>query len=233
MKLKTLFVILALVLFFSTCKSPSGPDGTTPSPSGPTTGTITGTITQAGTSSAVSGASVSTAPATTTVTADAQGVYTITNVSPGAYTLTASASGYIDNSTSVTVTAGQTATANLALQADYSGSWNGTTSQDKIISFVIVDNGISEFQFGFKVKGSGITVSGTTKINYSTPRQISGNTFTISGTSTISYWPSKIDMSYEFVGTFTSSTNAEGTMNFTLSGGASGSASGTWTASKS
>jgi len=233
MKLKTLFVILALLLFFSTCKSPTSPDtGGTSQDTTPTTGTISGTVTEAGTSSAISGASVSTTPATTTATTNAQGAYTISNVSPGSYTVTASASGYIDKDTSITVTAGQTATASLTLQADYSGSWSGTTSQGRTIAFTVVDNAITTFSFGFEVSGPGVTSSGTITINYSTPHSISGNTFTISGTSILTTWPSTIYFSHEFNGTFSSPTAASGDMTFTLSGGTSGSASGTWTANK-
>jgi len=233
MKFKTLFVILALLLFFSTCKSPTSPDDTTTPPdTTPTTGTIVGTITESGSSAAISGASVSTLPATTTVTTNSQGAYTISNVSAGSYTVTASASGYIDNNTNITVTAGQTTTANLALQANYSGSWSGTTSQGRTISFTIVDNAITQFSFGFQVSGSGVTSSGTITINYSSPQSISGNTFTINGTTTLVYWPTPIYMPYTFNGTFSSPTAASGTMTFTLSGGASGSSSGTWTANK-
>jgi hypothetical protein len=58
---------------------------------------------------------VSTQPATTAATTDAQGRYSISNVAPGAYTVAASKSGYLSASAGATLTAGQTSTANLAL----------------------------------------------------------------------------------------------------------------------
>jgi hypothetical protein len=195
-----------------------------------TTGTISGIVTDASTGTPLAGASVSTQPATTTETTDAQGSYTISDVEPGAYTVTASASDYVDGNINVTVTVGETTTANLALQADYSGNWSGTTSQGKSISFTIVDNTITQLSFGFVVSGSGCTVSGTTTITYSPPKQISGNTFTISGSLQFG-WPTTY-MSYTFNGTFSSPTTSDGTANFTLTGGCAGSANATWSATR-
>jgi len=225
MRLKTFFIILALLIFFSTCKSPESPeDQITNGDQTPTTGTISGTVTDVGTATPLVGASVSTQPATTTATTGAQGTYTISNVSPGSYTVTASVSDYVEESVSVTVTAGQTATANLALQADYSGSWSGTTSQGYNISFTVVDNAIPEITFGFKTVGPICTASGTLTIHHTPSWLISGNTFTISGTVS--------DMSYTFNGTFDSPTTASGTAEFTSGGMCSGTGSATWAANK-
>lgn len=232
-KQKIFIIILALLISFSSCDSPTSPDdASSPPDQTPTTGTISGTVTVAGTTTPISGASVSTLPSTTTVTTNAQGSYTISNVSPGSYTVTASATGYTDNSANVTVTAGQTGTADIALQADYSGSWSGSTTQGKNISFTVVNNAITQFSFGFQISGPGLTSSGTITVNYSTPQAISGNTLSVSGQTLLSAWPTTIYMSYSFNGSFSSPTAASGTMDFTLTGGSSGSASGTWTANK-
>jgi hypothetical protein len=228
MKLKTFFAVLVLFLFFSKCKSPTSPDDTSPPP--PTTGTISGTVTGSGSNSAISGASVSTSPVTTTVATDSQGRYTITNVSPASYTVIASASGYIDNSVSITVTAGQTATANVVLQSVYAGSWSGTTSQGKSITFTVVDNALTEFHFEVTVSGPGGTFDTEFGTTFQTPKPISGDTFADSGTTTIPGTTTTI--SYTLNGTFSSPTEASGTLTFTLSGGTSGSASATWTANK-
>lgn len=189
----------------------------------PTTGTISGTVTEEGTSMPIAGASVSTQPATTTATSDAQGNYTISDVDEGSYTVTASASGYMDDSTNVTVTAGQTSTADLALQADYSGSWSGTTTQGREISFTVSNSAITQITFGFEVSGIYCTVSGSLTTSQSPPPQISGNTFTYSGTAT--------DLSYTFNGTFDSPTAVSGTADMSHSF-CVGSASFTWSATK-
>jgi WD40 repeat protein len=89
-----------------------GGPGTTPAP---TLGTISGRVTSASGGAGIAGAIVSTTPATAGATADAQGNFSIANVTPGTYTVTATATGYVAGSTTVSVVAGQTATANLSL----------------------------------------------------------------------------------------------------------------------
>lgn len=79
-----------------------------------TTGTITGTVTNASNSSAVSGAAVSLSNGASTTTAS-NGTYTLSNVAAGTYTMTVTANGFQQWSGSVTVTAGQTTTRNVAL----------------------------------------------------------------------------------------------------------------------
>lgn len=112
------------------------------------------------------------------------------------------------------------------LNPDYSGSWSGTTSQGKSISFTVVDNAITHFSFEFEwISGTGCTVSGTVSNNYDTPLTISGNTFAISGTIP--------GLSYTFNGTFSSETTANGTSNLTASGTCQSTASPTWSANKS
>lgn len=92
---------------------PTGPGG----PTGPTvtTGTISGRVTHASTGAGLAGATVTTQPATSTATTDAQGNYTIANVTAGAYTVSVSMSGYTAATTMITVVAGQTGTANVSL----------------------------------------------------------------------------------------------------------------------
>ncbi|GIF71228.1 PQQ-dependent sugar dehydrogenase [Asanoa siamensis] len=83
-------------------------------PPAPTTGTVRGTVTNAGTGAPIVGASVTLAPGGgSTVTASGGG-YQFGAVPPGTYTVTATSSGQ-SASKQVTVTAGGTATANLAI----------------------------------------------------------------------------------------------------------------------
>jgi TonB-linked SusC/RagA family outer membrane protein len=78
------------------------------------TGQVTGTVTGEG-GRPISGASVSVAGTTRGETTDAAGRYTITAVPAGSHVIRATAAGYAEATTSVTVTAGQTANANLSL----------------------------------------------------------------------------------------------------------------------
>ncbi len=115
--------------------------------------------------------------------------------------------------------------AGAASSNPYAGSWSGSTSQGKPLSFVVVGNAISTITFGWHGTGS-CTVDGETTITYNPPRAISGNTFTLTGSGILAY---------TLNGTFASSSSATGSVSFTFSNPypactASGSAS--WSASK-
>jgi thermitase len=79
------------------------------------TGAIAGTVTAAKTKKAISGATVDCGTAGKATTAT-DGSYGIGSVPAGSYTCTASASGFRAKSSSVSVTGGQTTTANFALR---------------------------------------------------------------------------------------------------------------------
>ena len=93
--------------------------------SAPTTGTITGWVKTAG-GAAISGATVATSTGGYSTTTNSSGVYTLSNVTAGTYNVTASKSGYDSSSSNVTVTAGNTTTANFTLQVT-AGGMNGNT----------------------------------------------------------------------------------------------------------
>lgn len=95
-------------------------------------GTINGKVTDASTAAALAGASVSTQPASGTATTDAQGNFTIANVSPGSYTVQVTAATYATTSTNASVTAGQTATANIALAPLLYADLTVTTTADAV-----------------------------------------------------------------------------------------------------
>ncbi len=79
----------------------------------PNTGTISGTISDAASLAPISGATIS--DGTRTAVSGVNGSYTLSYVPAGAYTVTASAAGYQGASRSVSLTAGQTVTANFTL----------------------------------------------------------------------------------------------------------------------
>lgn len=84
----------------------------------PATGTVTGTVTANG--SPVSGATVTLNGRT--ATSATNGSFTFTDVDPGSYDVSASASGFDCQATTVTVTAGETATADIACTGPPSGA---------------------------------------------------------------------------------------------------------------
>lgn len=107
-KLYLLIVIISLAIFAGCSKDDN--------PANPSTkGNISGKITEQGTGNEISGASISTQPATTTVTSDNAGNYSITNIEAGNYTLTVTMNGYFPNTANVSVTANQTSTSNISL----------------------------------------------------------------------------------------------------------------------
>ncbi len=77
-------------------------------------GSVTGTVKDS-LGAVLQGAQIVLQPTATTVASDAQGVFLITDVKPGTYTLTTSYVGFADSTTTVVVTAGQTATVNATL----------------------------------------------------------------------------------------------------------------------
>ena len=86
-------------------------DTTTP----PTTGNLTGKVIDGVTGLAVVNAEVSTAPSTTVVFTDETGYYNFSNLQPGSYTVSISKNYYSSTSSSITITAGLTTTADFSL----------------------------------------------------------------------------------------------------------------------
>jgi TonB-linked SusC/RagA family outer membrane protein len=81
------------------------------------TGQITGRVTEAKTSQPLAGATVTVLGTQLHATTAADGGYTISGVQPGSQRVSATLIGYGASETAVTVTAGQTATANIGLSA--------------------------------------------------------------------------------------------------------------------
>jgi hypothetical protein len=79
------------------------------------TGMIRGKVTNAGGDTLIAGASVTTSPATSSVTTNSLGEYTISNVNPDAYTVTATKTGYNEGNTAVTVLTGKVAVGDIKM----------------------------------------------------------------------------------------------------------------------
>lgn len=102
-------VLVCSVLLLTCKKDESAPTQT------PTTGTIQGQVTNETGDTVIVNAIITTSPATSSVSTNTQGSYTIPNVSPGQYTVTAAKGGYNSGSVAIAVLAGQTTTANIHL----------------------------------------------------------------------------------------------------------------------
>ncbi len=105
---RLLLLSLGLILLTISCKKEETVE---PSPYGK----LTGTITEFETDSLISKANVFTQPATSYVTTDTNGQYTIYNIQPGEYTVTAAKSGYDTLKVGVTIIADKTTEADFIL----------------------------------------------------------------------------------------------------------------------
>jgi uncharacterized protein (TIGR02145 family) len=108
-RLASLCCMILLLSFSFSCK-----DNPTDSEK---TGIIIGKVTDSNKGSSISSANISTDPVTNTVTTNSTGDYEISGVNPGSYSVSASKTGYFTNSVEISVTAGNTTTADIALSS--------------------------------------------------------------------------------------------------------------------
>ena len=138
--------------------------------------TIEGKVTNPTGDTLIAGVNVSTIPPTSTVSTNEQGYYIIDSIPPGQYMVTASKSGYAPDSVKITVSAGQTATANLAV------SLISTKPPVDLFAFKFQSNDYWEFDWKktigtFSISGSGSsTTTGKFRITLTQPAIISGDT---------------------------------------------------------
>jgi len=189
-----LTVLLLAVGVYLGCSSGGG---STPDPDpnpDQITVTISGVITNSTTSQPVSGASISTTPATQTVSSGTDGSYTISNVVAGTYTITVTITGYQTYTANITVQEGVNLVTNITLTqqaveetgnpAYQTGTWVATggpfgglgydirMSPDDPDTMYVTDDGAGAFkstnggQTWFSIN-SGITPTGSSGDNYS------------------------------------------------------------------
>jgi len=106
-----MFFVLAIVLSSLSCKKAEAPSDA------PVIITkIIGTVTNKVTSALLQGVQITTSPVTSTITTDANGKYEFDKVTAGSYVITAVKAGYKDSQINVTITEGNTATADIQLE---------------------------------------------------------------------------------------------------------------------
>jgi len=146
-KYLALGLVLMMALFsFYGCSGDDGSAGApgTPGTPGTSTGTISGVVTNNITSTAVAGATITTSPAIqgVSISTNASGAYSA-NLPIGTYTLTISKTNFNNATATVTLSAGQTVTKDVALVpkgnvvvnagADQSGAPAGTVSLSALV----------------------------------------------------------------------------------------------------
>jgi len=182
---------------------------------------ISGTVTDSVTHAAIVTATVSysgtggtTGSGSTTAINSSTGAYTLSGVPPGTYTVTASAPGYASQSlTSVSVTAGNTATANFALVATNTGSISGAVSDSQTPAQPVSGASITYTGTG------GTTGTGTTTTNSSggyTFSAVPPGTYSVAATATGFTTPSAQPV------TVTTGTSATANFTMTATSGISG-----------
>lgn len=106
------------------------------------TGTISGTVTESGTGAAVAAATVTLQGSGASVATNASGEFSFPNLDPGSYSITCNKDGYQSSTTTVTVTAGNNAGADMELtRIEPNVYWNyETTSQSHTIGIQLSVN---------------------------------------------------------------------------------------------
>ncbi len=105
------------------------------------------------------------------------------------------------------------------------GTWSGSTSQSRSLSFDVTSQGITSATLNYQLSGSGCSYTATTTVGSSTPVAITNGQF---DTGQV---PLGSNTTMRATGRFTSATQANGTISI-VDGGCSGSVNLTWNASK-
>jgi len=156
-------VIFSFVLFlvlFGCSENPSEPDSVV--------GNITGIVTDANTGELVAGVTITTSPASSSYSTDANGQYTVPGLDPGSYTVTATKAGFAPKSTSVVVQAKETTNADIALSKLQPGlqlsvtNLNFGTSNSSLTFTITNSTGIGELQWVIEESATWMSVNPTT-----------------------------------------------------------------------
>lgn len=95
--------------------------------------------------------------------------------------------------------------------ADLNGNWNGTTSQGRPVSFVIVNNRLTTFSIGYAVTGGACNASGTSTVTYNNPPTVGLNGFVVAVTGV-----GNPRLSFNATVNFNSTSSAAGNVSFTF-----------------
>jgi carboxypeptidase family protein len=160
-----------------------------------TTGTIAGRVINASTGAGLAGVTVSNGSSSGTT--DSNGYYTLSSIPPGDYKVTASKSGWVSESTSVTVVSGGTVTGNISLATGGKAAGKVTNQSGTAISGakVVVAGGIVPTSVTLMTNSTGNYDSGwvpignytitVTKTGYT--MQTKNSTVSTGGTATVNF----------------------------------------------
>ena len=114
----------------------------------------------------------------------------------------------------------------------YDGTWSGTSSQGKTISFQVFGNAIPTLTIGGRISGSGCSTEFEQTVSWSSARPITNGAINITSNTSA---PGGI--SFTFTGTFTSTSSASGSLTFknnSIPGvpSCTGTGSSTWSATR-
>lgn len=103
-----IYLMIILSILFSTCKK-------APTDAPVIETKITGKVTDGQTNAPLAGVQITTSPVTSSVNTGQDGIYTLPNITAGQYTITAKKDGYNDNTATITISEGQTVTADVQM----------------------------------------------------------------------------------------------------------------------
>ena len=204
--------------------APPAPSVNPPTPPVTLLYTVMGTVNNASTGASIANATVRVADgpnAGLTATTDTSGAYRLTGLTFAGFSVSVNAAGFASQSRGVLLTAGTlTTTANFSLTPqNFSGAWNGTTSQGLPVNFTVSGTTISALSVDIVLSlagtppGSPTQPAVTCRSNFrgSTATMV-GNSFEMAVTSTDQKSPNGAFYSTTFRGTLASENSGSGTI---------------------
>ena len=234
MEILTRSFLACLALSLVACDGQSAPPAPSVNPPTPPSVillyTVMGTVSNASTGAPIANATVRVADgpnAGLTTTTDTSGAYRLIGLTFAGFSVSVNAAGFASQSRGVLLTAGTlTTTANFSLTPqNFSGTWNGTTSQGVPLNFTVSGTTISALSVDIVLSLAGAPPGTPTQSAVTCRSNFRGSTaaivdssFEITITSTDQKSPTGAFYSTTFRGSMASENSATGTIaSFTVS----------------